>query len=356
VRSKALACVFLAALAISACRKAPAQTGTTGTASGQTPAAVAGPGAPGAPGQPPAAAPPKPVPVQLPAVIARVNGEDVKKEDFDRIIHTMEARAGQAIPPDRRDEILRGAIDQLVVYTLLSQESRNRGIKVDEGELDAKMAQLKAQFPTQDAFEKAIKERGMTLDGLKKDARIDLSVTKLMEAETAALPGPSDLEAKEFYEKNPDRFKQDESVRASHILIRVDDKADAAAKKKARAEIDAVLKQAKAGADFAKLAQQHSQDGSAAQGGDLNYFPKGQMVPAFDKVAFELKPGQLSGVVTTQFGYHIIKVTDHKPSRTVPLEEASPQIKQFLGEQKKQQHSEAFIEGLKKKSKIEVLI
>ena len=218
------------------------------------------------------------------------------------------------------------------------------------------MKQLRSQFPTQEAFEKALKERGMTAREPAKDARVDLSVTKLMEAETAALPGPSDLEAKDFYDKNPDRFKQDEQVRASHILIRVDQKADAAAKKKARAEIDAVLKQAKAGADFAKLAQQHSQDGSAAQGGDLNFFPKGQMVPEFDQVAFALKPGQISDVVTTQFGYHIIKVTEHKPARVVPLEEASQQIKQFLTEQKKQQHSEAFIEALKKKSKIEVLV
>jgi peptidyl-prolyl cis-trans isomerase C len=80
------------------------------------------------------------------------------------------------------------------------------------------------------------------------------------------------------------------------------------------------------------------------------------MVPAFDKVAFELKPGQISDVVTTQFGYHIIKVVDHKPGRVIPFEESSAQIKQFLTEQKKQQHSEAFIEGLKKKSKIEVLV
>src|SRR6185503_653582 len=177
------------------------------------------------------------------------------------------------------------------------------------------------QFPTQDAFDKALKDRGMTVESLRNDARVDLSVTKLMDAETAALPGPSDLEAKDFYEKNPDRFKQDESVRASHILIRVDEKADAAAKQKARAEIDSVLKQVKAGGDFAKLAQEHSQDGSAAQGGDLNYFMKGQMVPAFDKVAFELKPGQISDIVTTQFGYHIIKVADHKPGRTIPFEE-----------------------------------
>ena len=352
VRSKVFVCVLLAGLSVAACRKAPAGGATTGTAA----TAVGGPGGSGAAATPAAPAPPKPVPATIPPVIARVNGEDVKKADFDRIVQTMEARAGQPIPADRRDEILRGAIDQLVVYTLLSQESRNRGIKVDEAEIDSKMGQLKSQFPNQEAFDKALKDRGMTMETLRKDARVDLAVTKLMEAEVAALPGPSDLEAKEFYEKNPDRFKQDESVRASHILIRVDEKADAAAKKKARAEIDAVLKQVKAGGDFAKLAQQHSQDGSAAQGGDLNYFAKGQMVPAFDKVAFELKPGQISDVVTTQFGYHIIKVVDRKPSRTIPFEESSPQIKQFLTEEKKQKHSDTFIEALKKKSKIEVLI
>jgi len=349
VRSKVFVCVVLIGLCVGACRKAPAGGDAKGTAA----TAVGGPGGSGAPATP---APPKPVPAQLPPVIARVNGEDVKKADFDRIIQTMEARAGQPVPADRRDEILRGAIDQLVVYTLLSQESRNRGIKVDEAEIEAKLGQLKAQFPTQEAFEKALKDRGMTVETLRKDARIDLSVTKLIEGEVAALPGPSDIEAKEFYDKNPDKFKEDESVRASHILIRVDEKADAAAKQKARAQIDDVLKQAKGGGDFAKLAQQHSQDGSAAQGGDLNYFAKGTMVPAFDKVAFELKPGQISDVVTTQFGYHIIKVADHKPGRTIPFEESSPKIKQFLTQDKKQKHQDTYIEGLKKKSKIEVLI
>jgi peptidyl-prolyl cis-trans isomerase C len=196
----------------------------------------------------------------------------------------------------------------------------------------------------------------MTVDSLRQDARVDISVTKLMDAEVATMPGPSDAEAKDFYAKNPDKFKEEESVRASHILIRVDEKADPAAKKKARAEIDAVLKQVKAGGDFAKLAQQHSQDGSASQGGDLNYFTKGQMVGPFDKVAFELKPGQVSDVVTTQFGYHIIKVVDHKIGRTVPFEEAQGKIKEFLTGQKKKQHADSFIEGLKKKYKVEVLI
>lgn len=354
MRSKVFVCVVVAAVSVGGCRKAP--TGETSAAGGApaTPPVAQGQGSGTPPGAP--AAPPKPVPTQLPDVVARVNGEDVRKADFERMIKTIEGRAGQPIPPDRRDEILRGALEQLITYTLLSQESKSRGLKIEAAEIDAKMAELKAQFPTQDAFEKALKDRGMTVESLRKDAQVDLSVTKLMDAEVATMPGPSDADTKDYYAKNPDRFKEDESVRASHILIRVDEKADPAAKTKARAEIDAVLKQVKAGGDFAKLAQQHSQDGSASQGGDLNYFTKGQMVGPFDKVAFELKPGQVSDVVTTQFGYHIIKVIDHKIGRVIPFEEAQAKIKDFLAGQKKQQHADTFIEGLKKKSKIEVLI
>ena len=356
MRVKVLSCVAAVCVLLCACKKAPAaQT----AASGATPPAATGQGTgapPGAPGAPAAPTPPKPVAAVLPAVVARVNGEDVKKEDFERMIKTIESRAGQPIPPDRRDEILRGALDQLVVYTLLSQESKTRGIKVDETEIEAKMQQLRGQFPTQEAYEKALKERNMTADGLRKDARIDLSVTKLMDAEVSALPGPSDVEAKDFYGKNPDKFKEPERAHASHILIRVDEKADAATKTKAKTTIDTVLKKAKGGEDFGKIAKEYSQDTSAAQGGDLGEFPRGQMVPAFEQAAFALKPGQISGIVTTQFGYHVIKLIEIKPGRTVPFEEASPQIKQFLEGQKKQQHADAFIEGLKKKSKIEVLI
>jgi peptidyl-prolyl cis-trans isomerase C len=352
MRSKVLVCVMAAAIAVSACRKAPGPEKQSGAA---TPAAGPAPsGQAAAPVLPPA--PPKPVPAQLPDVLARVNGEPVQKAEFDRMVHTIEARAGQPIPPDRRDEILRGALDQLITYKLLSQESKTRGVKVEPAEIDAKMGQLKSQFPTQKAFEDALKQRGMTVESLRNDAQVDLSVTKLIDTEVATLPGPSDADAKDFYDKNQDKFKEDEQVKASHILVKVDEKADPAAKQKARAKIDSVLKQVKAGGDFAKLAQQYSDDGSAAQGGDLNYFSKGQMVGPFDKVAFELKPGQVSDVVTTQFGYHIIKVVDHKAGRTVPFEEAQGKIKEFLTGQKKQQHSDAFIEGLKKKSKIEVLI
>jgi peptidyl-prolyl cis-trans isomerase C len=178
----------------------------------------------------------------------------------------------------------------------------------------------------------------------------------MMDAEVAAAPAATDEEVRDFYAKNPDRFQREESVRASHILITADEKADDALKRKARAEIEAILKRAKKGEDFAALAKAHSQDGSAAQGGDLNYFSRGQMAPPFEQAAFGLQPGQFSDVVTTQYGYHIIKVTDRQAASVVPLEQVSERVKQFLTEQHKQERADAFIDGLKQKSRIEVLI
>jgi peptidyl-prolyl cis-trans isomerase C len=340
-------CVFLLAAAVvpAACRKtpAPAATATASPATPGTPAAAATP------------APPKPMPAQLPDVLAKVNGEDVKKSDFDMLVKDMELGQGP-IPAERRDEILRGTLDRLITYTLLSQEAKARKVVATDTEVEERLKQMQQQFPNEEAFKKALAERNMTIDRLRSDTRNDLVISKMMDAEVSTTPGASDAEAKDFYEKNPDKFKQPEQVRASHILIRVDENADAAAKQKALARIQALLKRAKAGEDFAALAKQNSQDGSAAQGGDLNYFGRGQMVPAFDEAAFKLKPGEISDVVTTQFGYHIIKVTDHKDPSTVPLEQVSDKVKQFLSGQKKQEKADQFITGLKEKSKIEVLV
>jgi peptidyl-prolyl cis-trans isomerase C len=188
------------------------------------------------------------------------------------------------------------------------------------------------------------------------DMRSDLTVGKLVEAEgkTAVLVGEPD--AKAFYEKNPDQFKEPEMVRASHILARFPEGADPSAKKKARAKIDDVLGQVRRGGDFAALARQHSEDGSAQAGGDLNFFGPGQMVPAFEKTAFALQVGQVSDVVETQFGYHIIKVTDRKPGRTVPFDEVKERIAGHLRQQRQQEKANALIEQLRAKAKVEVLI
>jgi len=313
--------------------------------------------APPAPPPSPAPAPAKAVPAVLPAVVARVNGQDVTKEEFEKMIKGAEANAGMAVPAERRDVILRQLLDELVLHTLLEQEAKQRGITATDADVDARLGEIRQRFQTQAEFDAALKERGLTLDTIRQEIRRDIGPEKVMNAELAAVPAPTDDEAKAFYAKNLDKFKEAESLRASHILIRVDPGADADTKAKARATIDSVLEKAKAGQDFGALAKEFSQDtGTAPQGGDLNYFSRGRMVPAFNDAAFALQPGQLSGVVTTQYGYHIIKVTDRKAERVVPFEETAARIKQFLEQQKKQDRQKAFVEELKTKAKIEVLI
>ena len=352
-RSGAAALVIVTC-ALSGCRKPAAENKTTEQKPAATAAATAPTGSAAAQQapEPVKTEPIKPVPEAIPTVVARVNGENVAKADFDRLLKQMEMQAGQPVPKERRDEVYRAVLDQLVTYTALEQEARNRGIKISDAELkqvsDARIAELRKQIPDEAAFKKALAERNMTLDQLRANMRKDLAINKMMEAELASAPGVTDADVKDFYDKNPDEFT---GVRASHILIKPDG-FDEASKKKARTAIDDVLKQAKAGTDFGELAKKHSSDGSAQQGGDLGFFTKGRMVPEFSNAAFKLQPGQISDVVETQFGYHIIKVTERKD---VPMTEASEKIRSFLATKKRDDQQQAFVASIKGKSKIEVL-
>ena len=142
---------------------------------------------------------------------------------------------------------------------------------------------------------------------------------------------PSEIER--YYRANEAQFTTPEQVRASHILLKTEGKDEAAVKAKA----EALLKQAKSGADFAALAKKNSEDeGSAAQGGDLDYFGRGRMAKEFEDAAFSLPPGQISDVVKSPFGFHIIKVTDRKPETKRSLEEARPQITEQLAYERAQ--------------------
>lgn len=343
-------------VAATACRKqsAPADGAVNPAQSGSA-ANATSPSVP--PSAPPAPSPPlPPVPKTLPDVLARVNSEDVRKAEFEAALRTIERRNGRPIPEERRDEILRKVLDELVTFTVLKQEAQARGIAVADAEVDARVQELQQSVGGEEGFKKALKDQNMTVERLRSDTRTQLAVGKLLERQVASAPATTDTEAKEFYDKNPDKFTQPEMVRASHILIRVEPNADDATKQKARARIDAILKRAKAGEDFAALAKANSDDGSSQSGGDLDYFPREQMVPEFSAAAFKLKTGEMSDVVTTQFGHHIIKLTDRRPASTVPLEQVNDRIKQVLAEQKKQQLAEAFIAQLRQKSKVEVLI
>jgi peptidyl-prolyl cis-trans isomerase C len=299
----------------------------------------------------------KPVPPQLPEIVARVNGEAINKTDLESAVKGLEGRAGGPVPADQRDRIYRGVLDDMIGYKLLVQEAKARKIAVPDADVDAQIAKIRSQFQTEAQFQQALASQKMTLEGVRDDARSEISVEKLVEGETAAKIAVTPEAINDFYQKNQDKFQQGPRVRASHILISIPQNADAAAKQQAKTKAEGLLKDLKAGKDFAAAAKENSQDpGSAPNGGDLGFFDQGQMVPQFDQVAFTLKPGQMSELVETQFGYHIIKVAEKQETRVVPLEEAKGQIEQYLTDQNRQAQTEAFVNTLKAKAKIEILM
>jgi peptidyl-prolyl cis-trans isomerase C len=339
--------LLAAVVSLVACKKpAPAPPAAAATA----PAAR-----PGAPGGAPAA--PKAMPAQLPNVLARVNGEAIEKWEFDNAVKRVESRAGSPVPADKRDEVFRGVLDQLVAYHLLAQESRARKLDVTDAEVEAQVGQARQGFPTEETFQQGLLLQGLTMDQLRQQARTGLQVQKVIETEVASKIAVQDAEVSAFYQQNLDRFKQGETVHASHILIGVAQTASAAEKTAARAKAQAALKQVRGGADFATVARAQSQDsGSAPKGGDLGFFPKGQMTPTFEEAAFKLKAGTMSGIVETPFGFHIIKVHERRAPRTAPLAEVGGQIRGFLEQGQREAKLEQFVEQMKTRSKVEILV
>jgi peptidyl-prolyl cis-trans isomerase C len=348
---KQLLCSILLAAAAVGCQKAAP---TASSSSGAKPSASAAPATPATAATPQKV---KPVPAVLPDPIAKVGGESISRAELEAAIRAVEQQnGGHAVPPERRDEIYRGVLDNLLSIRVLRQEVSDRHMTASETDIAAYVNELRKQFPSEAAFEQAMASQHVSPEKLRDKARIDLLVNRLLEGEVNAKLSvkPGDVSA--FYEKNPDKFKQPESVHASHILIIVPPGADANTKAAAKARAEEALKAAKAGTDFAALARRYSQDGSAQRGGDLGFVPRGQTAPAFEKAAFALQPGQISDVVESPFGFHIIKVIERRPGRVVSFPEAAGQIQQYLEQQQRDTLAKAFVESLKAKRKVEIFI
>jgi peptidyl-prolyl cis-trans isomerase C len=351
-------CLAVLLAATVACQKPAASQSSQAPAAkpGATPAAPGGAAAATTPATPATPAAPKPVPAELPSVVAKVNGDDIPRTEFETTIQNVESRAGRPVPPEQRDQVYRGVLEDLIALRLLKQEVARRQLTASDAELAEAMKGMRQQFPTAAAFKQALTAQKMTLEQLREETRTQVLVSKMLQQEVASQVAVKPTEISGFYEKNPDKFQQPEAVRASHVLITVPEGAAPAARAAARTKAENVLKQARAGADFAKLAQTYSDDASKGRGGDLGFFPKGQMVPAFEAAAFALAPNQISDIVESPFGYHVIKVIEKRPAQNVPFSEAAPRIEQYLRQEQQQAKTKAFVDQLRAKGNVQVLI
>ena len=335
-----------------ACKPAPAPTVAPSTPSPTaTPAATPAAAVTNAPASPETAAPS----VELKDPVAKVNGEDITKAQVEEAFAAAVQASGVKpadLTPDQKLNGYRQILDELIMDKLVAKASA--GETVTDADISAELAKLKKQFPTEEAFEAQLKEAGQSPEKLNTALKTLLQQQRWMQSQIKDGDKITDADAKKFYDSNTEEFKNPETVKASHILFTVNkDDSPEVVKQKEDAAKKAIAR-AKKGEDFNKLAKELSEEpGAKESGGDLGFFAKDRMVPEFAEAAFSQKPGEISGPVRTQFGWHVIKVTDKKPAGTVPFEEVKEQIIAYLKSAKQREAVQAILKKLKDSAQIE---
>jgi peptidyl-prolyl cis-trans isomerase C len=288
--------------------------------------------------------------------VARVNGVAIMQKDFDNAFRHVEKRIaaqGKELSEAQILEIKKKILENIIDTELLFQAAEKEGVKPPEENFKKQWEQIQGRMKKDAQFKAGIEEMGYSESELKNQIKRQMTIQQFVVDKFVKPAKVSPEEIKSYYSQNEKAFHSPEQLKASHILIKVEPGADDAKKAEAKKQILDIQKKIKNGEDFAALAEKFSQCPSKSNGGDLGYFERGKMVKPFEDAAFQLKVGDVSDVVTTDFGYHLIKLTDKKSEGTVPLEKASPNIENFLKQQKAQQDVTAFLKTQKEKSKVE---
>ena len=301
-----------------------------------------------------------PVQTLAAGVAATVNGIDIKESEVQELMEeglkALSANASQ-LPPNFIEQYkaqLRGQIlEKLIVENLLSEKVKKDGITVTDEEVDNTITAMLSSQPqpfSLEDYKNKLAEHGRNFEEEREQIREQLAYQKILKSQLGGKINATDEEAQKYYDENLKLFETAEKIRASHILIKPVyvkggdmNEPEAQALKKAKD----VLQKIKNGADFAVLAKASSACPSASNGGDLGFFSKGEMTPEFEEAAFKLQVGQVSDIVQTEYGYHIIKVTDHKDAGTISFDEAKEKIIEQLMRNKQIELTNEFIESLK---------
>jgi peptidyl-prolyl cis-trans isomerase C len=295
-------------------------------------------------------------------VIAKGKGLEIKRSELDEVVTGLKSAAaahGEAIPEARLTQIESQLLDRIIQVQLLSQKATDADKASGTKKTDLQMASLLERAGSQEALERQMKALGMTMAELRSKITQENTAQAVLTRELGVIV--TDAETKQFYNDHPADFEQPEMVHVRHILLMTIDpvtraplSADQGQAK--RKQIDDLLKRVRGGADFAALARQYSEDpGSKDNGGELPVFPRGQMVPEFEAAAFSLTSNQVSDVVTTAYGYHIIKLLDKTPAKKVDYATVVTRIKDFLAQQKIEKLAPAYMDKLKKAADVQIL-
>jgi len=299
-------------------------------------------------------------------IAVTIDGVDIPESEIEKLLKPrleMLAKKSSQLRPEFAEQYAKQfreeCLEQTIRRHLLDNKVKEANITVTDEEVMSMINQIASSQReplSLEEIKKKMEEYGQSFDEAKEELRSGLARNKFMETQWAGKINVTEEDARKYYEANTRQFETPEQVRVSHILIKpelIDPNADPnEAKAMARTKIENLLKQIKDGADFAELAKANSVCFSAPKGGDLGFFPRGETTPAFEKTAFELEIGQISDIVETEYGYHIIKATDHKDAGIASFDQAKDYIVKQLTEKKQSEIAEEYIESLKAQANI----
>ncbi len=291
-------------------------------------------------------------------VAAFVNGEPIISAAVDGeakgILQRFYAQ-GQQPGEAELATIRTSALDKLIKLELLSQASKKAGFAVDAAEVENELNGYKKNFSNEGEFTKALAAAGMSEAELKKQIGKNFAIQKFIESNFKGKVQISEKDAQDFYSSNKEKFEQPEMVHARHILILAKEGDAKADKDRKREKLNQIKKELKNGADFVELAKRFSEGPSKDQGGDLGFFARGQMVKPFEAAAFSMMPGDVSDIVETEFGYHLIKLEEKRPAKTVSFDEAKAKIMAYLSQEKLNANIEAYVTEARSKADVKIV-
>ncbi len=287
---------------------------------------------------------------------AVVNGEKISQKEFEQLLNYFRyqyMQQGMQIQGPQLEQLKKMVLESLIDNELLYQIAKEEGYGPSEEQLEAELKKTKGRFADEDSYKKALEQQGLSEDELKQELAKQMTKAEFEEDQFGDQTSVDSSEVKAFYEDNPKQFEQPEQIRASHILVKVEKDATEEDKAAAKEKLQAAKKRIEDGEEFSEVAREVSEGPSSKRGGDLDYFGRGQMVPQFEEAAFNMEVGEISNIVETSFGYHLIKLTDHKEASTVPFEEVEGDIKSHLERTKLQQAKKAYLDEKKQNAEIE---
>jgi len=291
---------------------------------------------------------------------ATVNGAEISNQTLERSVQEYlrenNVNVAAVRNPERLKAMRREVLDLLIEQELAWQAAQKTEVLATEAEVAEAVRATRAQFKSEQAFVSRLEIEGYTEASYRQHVRRLVSAKKYLDRVGASAPAVGDEAVHAFYTANPDKFMLPEQVRARHILVKVAPGAGEEAKRAAREKTAGILAEVRAGGDFAALARKHSEDATAAQGGDLGFFPSGRMVKPFEDAAFALDPGAVSDVVETPFGFHLIKVEERRAPGPVPEDAAREQIRAYLHSVHAREAVQAELQRLRAAATIDVLV